>query len=125
MDFYRGDDGILHDERRATVRARVDCVAQLRMTSGDRSGQLVDISEGGARLYIDNPPRAGTSGLLQWKSFESFCSIAWAREDACGLAFEKPIPYSVVLDTIGRNEEANKPAADHSKIPLGNRRSRR
>jgi len=124
MTFFRGDDGVLHDERRATVRTRVDCSALLRTTSGDRSGQLVDISEGGARLYLDNPPQAGTSGLLQWKSFESFCSVAWARSDACGLAFETPIPYAMVLDTIGRTDETAKPTADHSKIPLGAKRRR-
>lgn len=118
-------DGNPHVERRAYERFRIDLPARLRMPSGDRAGRLADISDGGARLHLNDPPRAGVSALLQWGSHEFFCKIAWARDDSCGLTFERPIPHAVVIETTGGHEAPRGPAATPGNIPLGKKRSRR
>ena len=125
MQLFRGSNREAHVERRVAARFRVDCPAKLVMPSGDRSGRMADLSEGGACLHLSDPPRAGMTVLLQWGTYEFFCNVVWIKEDACGLSFEKPIPLAVVRETTGRIDEPAGQAADFGRIPLGNKRSAR
>ena len=111
-------------ERRSTVRSRVSCPVQLQLPSGQRIGCMVDLSERGARVQVDNPPRAGASVILEWMCYDAICKVVWATEDACGLLFEKEISPSRVLEVQQYREEFSGPVAEVSNIPLGQKRSR-
>lgn len=123
-NLFVSDDGVIRKERRTALRSRCNCHAQLRLPSGDRDGQLTNISASGASLQLNNPPRPGTTVLLTWKAHEIYCDVTWTRDNACGLKFEKPITHSVICETTGQDIEAVEFAADASNIPLGKKRTR-
>jgi len=122
--LFVGDDGVIQQERRTTVRSRCDCPAQLQLPSGDRDGQLTNISVSGACLQLSNPPRPGTTALLKWKSHDIFCDVAWATNNACGLKFETRLSRSVICETTGQVSQSSGISADPSNIPLGMKRTR-
>lgn len=111
-------------ERRAIGRARTDCAARLRTPGADWHGRLWDLSEAGARVQVENPPVQGTTCLIRWNENELFCRVMWSMDDMCGVLFERPIPGSAVMETIGEPEpEAPAgPAASVGNIPIGRRR---
>ena len=111
-------------ERRTSVRSRVSCPVQLQLPSGQRIGCMVDLSERGARIQVDNPPRAGASVILEWMCYDAICKVVWATEDSCGLIFEKEISPARVLEVQQHREEFSGPVAEVSNIPLGQKRSR-
>ncbi len=115
-------------ERRALGRARTDCPVRLQTPGGTWHGRLWDLSEAGAGLQVEKPPAQGAIALISWQANELFCRIVWVADDKCGVLFEKPIPSSVVLETLGEPEpEAETdpgPAASVHNIPIGRRRSR-
>jgi len=124
MVFNRAAQSSLPIERRAAGRARTDCPARLQTPGGDWRGRLWDLSETGARIQADNPPAQGAIALLTWSGNEVFGRVVWASEDMCGLIFERPVPRSVVAETLGEPPVENTPAASVSNIPVGKRRSR-
>jgi len=124
MGFYRGDDGKVRAERRAAARARIDSPAFLRLPTSDRHGRMSDISEGGARLKMADPPQKGTSAFLCWGTHEHFCKVIWATEEACGISFDRPIPVVLIEEISGQAVETGGPVANPGKIPLGRKRSR-
>jgi hypothetical protein len=111
-------------ERRTSVRYRVSCPVQLQLPSGQRIGCMVDMSERGARIEVDDPPRQGASVMLEWMCYDVICQVVWATEDACGLRFEKELSPARVLEVQQYREEFMGPIAEVSNIPLGRRRSR-
>ena len=111
-------------ERRTSIRSRVNCPVQLQLPSGGRIGCMVDRSEQGARVQLDNPPRSGSSVVLEWLCYDAICKVIWATEDMCGLQFDKPIPSTRVLEVMQYREEFSGPIAEVGNIPLGQRRSR-
>ena len=111
-------------ERRTSTRTRVSCPVQLQLPSGQRIGCMWDLSEQGARVQMDNPPRAGASVLLEWLCHDALCKVIWATDDMCGLQFDKPIPPTRVLEVMQHREEFSGPVAEVSNIPLGQKRSR-
>jgi len=111
-------------ERRTSVRSRVNCPVQLRLPSGHRVGCMSDLSEQGARVQVDNPPRAGASVVLEWLCYDAICKVIWATEDMCGLQFERAIAPTRVLEVMQYREEFSGPIAEVSNIPLGRKRAR-
>jgi hypothetical protein len=111
-------------ERRTTIRSRVSCPVQLQLPSGQRIGCMSDLSEQGARVQLDNPPRTGASVVLEWMCYDAICKVIWATEDMCGLQFEKPIASTRVLEVMQYREEFSGPIAEVGNIPLGQKRSR-
>ena len=111
-------------DRRTSVRYRVSCPVQLQLPSGQRIGCMCDLSETGARVQMDNPPRAGTSAVLEWLCYDATCKVIWVTEDMCGLQFEKMIAPTRVLEVLQYREEFDGPVAEVSNIPLGQRRAR-
>ena len=111
-------------ERRALGRAQTDCPVRLQTPGGDWHGRLWDLSEAGARVQIENPPAEGVIALLKWNANEVFCRVRWSRDNMCGVAFERPIPRSVVAETIGDAPVDHGPAARVANIPIGRRRAR-
>lgn len=125
MGLFRKNQAVQPRERRTATRHNVDCPATLKMLGGDREGRLSDLSEAGARLETANPPAEGVSGLLSWNGHEHFGKIVWANERSCGIVFERPIPLSVVEETVETLEIPTGPVANFGNIPLGQKRSRR
>ena len=125
MGYNRAAHASLPAERRAAGRARTDCPARLQTPGGEWHGRLWDLSEGGARVHVDHPPAQGAVALIKWQSHEMFCRVMWSADDMCGVVFEKPIPYSVVLETLGEEpvETQGAPPASLGNIPAGKRRS--
>lgn len=113
-------------ERRSVRRHHVDCPARLKMLGGDRQGRLSDLSEAGARFETANPPGQGVSGLLEWAGHGYFVRIVWSNETGCGVIFERPIPLSVVEETVSvaSIDMPQGPVANFGKIPLGQKRGR-
>ena len=112
---------MLQIEHRANTRVLADCPAHLRLPSGDRSGRILNISEGGVRLQLPDPPRKGTMALLEWRGYEAFCKVVWSDGDACGLAFERQVSPSVVTATSGQRRELGAAGAVFGNNRLGNR----
>ena len=85
---------------------------------------MLDLSERGARVQVDNPPRMGASVVLEWMCYDAMCKVAWATEDMCGLMFEKPISPVRVFEVQQHREDFSGPVAEVGNIPLGQKRSR-
>ena len=109
-------------ERRIATRSRVSCPVQMQLPSGQRTGCMLDLSERGARVQVDNPPGVGASVVLEWMCYDVLCKVAWASGDMCGLMFDKPISPVQVLEAQQHREEFSGPVAEVSNIPLGRKR---
>jgi hypothetical protein len=110
-------------ERRAFERVRLDCPARLVTVGGQRVVQLCDLSRSGARLSVDNPPAEGITALLQWGPHESLCTVVWASESACGVAFEKMIsPELVASGDELPPSDGDRLAAGVTRIQFGTKR---
>jgi hypothetical protein len=127
MVINRGAAAPLPIERRAAGRARADCPARLQTPGGTWYGRLWDVSEAGARVQVENPPAQGVLCLIGWQANEMFCRVVWSADDMCGVLFERPIEYSVVMQTIGEPdpepEAPSAPPASVGNIPIGRRRA--
>ena len=102
----------------------MDCPARLRTFFGDRAGSLGDLSVSGARFQTDNPPKAGTTALLEWDGHDAICRIVWTKPDACGLAFEPPIARHIVSRYVAPAAPPE-PSAELGRIAPGKRSSLR
>lgn len=111
-------------DRRTATRSRVNCPVQMKLPSGERSGCMWDLSERGARVQMDNPPRVGASVLLEWMTYDAICKVIWSTDDMCGLMFEKAISPARVYEAHQHREEFSGPVAEVGNIPLGRKRSR-
>lgn len=109
-------------DRCGAPRQRVDCPVRLVTTASDRCGRLWDLSRSGARVQVDKPPPAGTTAILRWLARERFCTVVWSIEGMCGLAFDDPLDWSVVSESIARMQE-NRARASIPRIMPGQKRS--
>jgi len=121
--FYKSNDGTIQADRRAYVRTRVDWPALLRTPAGEWAGRIDDISEKGARLKVQFPPRVGASALLEWNSHEVFCKVMWTNKDSCGVSFDKPLPRNLLVEMAGVRDDRIEPMADPMRIPAGKKRN--
>ena len=110
-------------DRRNSRRVRVTCPAVLETLTGDCSGQLWDMSEGGARLRLQVPPQVGATARLRWEGRVEVCSVVWSEGDMCGVAFARPIPAEVVTEAAQLSRVVELPIAKVSNIAPGRRRS--
>ncbi|WP_338466035.1 PilZ domain-containing protein [Novosphingobium sp. ZN18A2] len=122
MPYFDGEEEVLQIERRADTRVLAHCSAELKLTTGSRTGRLTNISTGGVRLELADPPREGTTVMLEWKTFQMFCKVVWADNGACGLVFERPVSQGTVTQTSGQQMEEPRPEADLRTVSLGGRR---
>jgi len=111
-------------ERRTAPRTAVNCTARLRTCFGDRMGSLSDLSLSGARFHTSEPPKEGTTALLEWESNDAICRVVWSRDGMCGILFDRPIARHIV-DKCAPLEVPSEPPAEVGKIPLGKRSSLR
>lgn len=109
-------------DRRVSRRVRVCCDASLKTMSRQMTGQLIDISREGAKFRTGFPPREGSTALLAWAEREVVCTVAWMRDDTCGLIFAEPISAAAVAETEDHERIAELPVASVGNIALGRRR---
>jgi hypothetical protein len=109
--YYQSSDGAMHVERRIAARASVDFPARLQTPGGTRNVRLADLSGTGARVEVNDPPKAGIVALIQIGPHEMFCRIAWSGGGHCGVSFEKPLPRELVAAITGKAPGFQAPAA--------------
>jgi hypothetical protein len=123
MNFARAT-APLPIERRGDPRTPINCPARLRTCFGDRTGSLSDLSISGARFHTDDPPKEGTTALLEWESHDAICRVVWTKGSTCGVIFERPIPRHIVEKSAPLPAPAE-PPAEVARIPHGQRSSLR
>lgn len=125
MSLFEARIQALQAERRRTARFAVDCAARFRMISGHRDGRLANISEQGAKLLVQQPPREGMTGWLAFAGHEAFGRVIWTSNDACGIEFERPLPQAVLIGLAGEQAKQTGPIANAGNIPMGRKRGGR
>ncbi|MXO59120.1 hypothetical protein GRI89_06150 [Altererythrobacter salegens] len=110
-------------ERRSAQREEVRRPATMRTSYAVIPGEILDISTGGARFEAPKVPGPMVSCLLEWDDREVFCRVIWSKHDACGVAFDRPIPVDAVGEAVEETRRTEPPAAVNN-IPLGTRRNR-
>jgi len=124
--LFGGEDEVREIERRADTRVLAYCSAELRTPAGRRSAQVTNVSIGGARLQLNDPPAAGVTVVLECRSLTTMCKVVWATDMACGLAFEQPVSRAVVAEISGKAAPplTPPPEADLRSIASSVRQSR-
>jgi hypothetical protein len=112
-------------ERRGDPRTPINCPARLRTCFGDRAGSLSDLSISGARFHTADPPKEGTTALLEWESHDAICRVVWSKSDMCGIIFDRPIARHIVEKCAPPPAAPAEPPAEVGKIPHGQRSSLR
>lgn len=54
-------------------------------------GTLHEVTRTSARVLMSDPPRPGTTALLQWSREERLCTVVQCDQTSCALAFEEPL----------------------------------
>ena len=110
-------------ERRASRRVQVTCAAVIETMTKRAAGQLVDMSEAGARVRLADMPIVGSTAVLRWASHEAVCTVMWIDGEDCGVSFTTPIASEVVAETAGLNRVIDMPIAQVSNIAQAQKRS--
>lgn len=113
---------VVGQERRQAERAELSCPAKLKTSYSVWHGTLTNLSVGGARFEAGNPPRKGSTVLVEWESYEMICEVMWVEDERCGVRFEKPIAEYAVHEIAERNVKAE-PPANLGNIKPGRRRN--
>lgn len=90
LQFGRRVDGL--SGRRRRVRQPVVLAASAMSIERSRSVLVADLSPAGAMLHGRDLPEAGSELLVAVGSQDSFATIIWRNEDACGIEFDNPLP---------------------------------
>lgn len=89
LQFGRRVDGPYGRRRR--VRQPVVLAASAMSIDRSRSVLVADLSPSGARLHGRDLPSEGSELLVAVGSQDSFATIVWRNEDACGIAFDEAL----------------------------------
>lgn len=125
MSLYEARIQAAQRERRRTARFTIDIPASFRTVSGDRQCRMANISDNGAKLDTDNPPREGITGWLLFGELEIFCKVIWTNDSSCGVEFERAITERTLIDIAGEQAQPRGPVASTGNIQMGRKRGRR
>lgn len=84
--------------RRGHARLRLGIAAELMTLDGRKRVTLLDLSQSGARVRLNEPGRL-RQAMLYWIEFEAFGLVVWQDGLQVGLEFEPPISEATVLAT--------------------------
>ena len=84
--------------RRHQPRLQLGIAAKLETLDGTTPVQLLDLSQNGARLDLNNEQPFG-SAVLHWLEFEAFGDLVWQKEQFVGLRFDGPIALGWLVTT--------------------------
>jgi len=87
-----------HQPRRGKARLRTGIPAALVTMEGRQEILLVDLSETGAGILVDDPGHIA-GGLLQWMDYEVYGAVVRRVGQDVGLQFDVPIDLDWVIDT--------------------------
>lgn len=85
--------------RRRDSRLRTNSQVKFITLGLTGHGQLIDLSQGGAKVKVLHQLRENAALLLHWPEGEAFGQIAWIEGQLCGIRFEDPIDTEVLLET--------------------------
>lgn len=92
--------------RRKCARLRTRLRAKLITLGGARTATLVDLSQTGARLAMDEPLSRGSDTVLCWAGLEAFGRVSWSDKRQCGIEFYDPLPPSALIHTRDLDPES-------------------
>jgi hypothetical protein len=95
--------------QRSQGRLAVRLVAKVASRARTHSAILENISKGGAKLTVDNPPPAGSEVILQWHGNELFGTVSWTSPTQCGLVFDAIVPPALLEATLSLDAAAHVP----------------
>lgn len=110
-------------ERRRSVRFAIEIPVILRTVVGDRNCRMENISDKGAKLETDTPPKEGMNCWLVLGEEEIYCRVVWANETSCGVEFERAISENRLIAMLGKPSTNNSPVAKAGNIKMGRKRS--
>jgi hypothetical protein len=88
--------------RARPIRLTVGLDATVTVGKTDEKCQLVDISQGGAKLAIDAALRPGDDLVLQVPGLgRLICVVRWTRKGNVGVAFPGQVPYRRLAPWVG------------------------
>lgn len=108
-------DGVSDDNvgRRRFRRVRISSPARVALVSRTSGALLLDISQSGARLQMEELPRVGTYALIRWNEFECFGQVLWTRAKVCGIRFDAPLGRETIVRVrLLQNGEDKAPEAE-------------
>lgn len=114
----------VQSERRQSGRLPIDITVELRLVSGTHTCRMGNVSDSGAMLEMEHPPRTGVSGWLVMGEDEVYCTVAWSNVTSCGIEFERSLPSAALGKFVGEPEQNLGPIINRSNIPMGRKRSR-
>lgn len=85
-----------HNPRRSHARLRLGIAAVFETIEGKQKARMVDLSQGGAHLYVPNAGKV-REGFLTWMNFEIFAVVVWQKGDEFGVEFDAPLTYEQLL----------------------------
>ncbi len=85
--------------RRRDSRLRLAIPARLETIHGTYPAALLDLSQSGAHIRVDEPLGKGVDAILFWLQFEAFAGVVWSTPTHAGLEFDELIAPAVLLDT--------------------------
>jgi hypothetical protein len=77
--------------RRSATRTAVPLIAVVTTLRESRSAIVVDVSATGAKLQGSNLPQSSEELFLTVEGVVAFGTVAWARDDERGVAFDVPL----------------------------------
>lgn len=106
--------------RRGYSRLRLQMEAAILTLDGRRPVTLLDLSQSGARMLLDEHYRVDQA-VLYWIGFEAFGEVAWQAGRDVGLQFEEPLSAETVIATRQwrPKEEARQDIAERRKFAQG------
>lgn len=122
LGVFEDASGRVQDDRRVTLRSRINIPARMCTAGDEQSVWLADLSEHGAGISLRAPPALGVPGVLKWGSYEVFFTVAWANDDSCGVMFDVAISQEIVLEAMREGALKNDRSAEPSRIAHGVKR---
>jgi hypothetical protein len=90
------------DQKRRSKRSLVLLAAKVRTKNGDVEVRLRNLSQKGALLEADLPPKVGTDLVFERGETVVKARVAWVSDHRFGIEFDEPIEESEVLVHVGR-----------------------
>ena len=114
LPSFQPDPGNEHAGRRIASRLRTRLPAVIMLHSGLFHVTLDNLALHGARITLRMDQTAecqpGSNAVLQWHTYETFCTVRWQAAQSIGLEFEEPISQRDLMATRVLDERAHLPA---------------
>lgn len=84
--------------RPRSPRVEIDCLATLRAGFRTHWVQARDISQGGIKVEVDEPPEAGAPVVVDIDGLGAIAGVVrWSRGTECGIAFNELVPFGELI----------------------------